>query len=74
MEEYSIVDINQSEVIEKLSKIKIDEEEVKRKIKNSEDEIQESININPDNKIEILFLVSTPPKENGKDRLSYSGI
>ena len=37
------------------------------RIKNSEDEIQESINISQDNKIEILFLVSTPPKENGKE-------
>ena len=36
------------------------------RIKNSEDEIQTSININPDNKIEILFLVSAP-KENEKE-------
>ena len=36
------------------------------RIKNCEDEVQNSININPNNKIEILFLVSTP-KETGKE-------
>ena len=48
------------------------------RIKNSEDEIQSSININPNNKIEILFLVSETKeseKENdGKNNVKKKSV